>query len=192
MSSQVVLASSSRYRQELLARILPTFVCCPPQVDEDSVKHSGLPARAVAEELARRKADWVAEHYPGCIVIGSDQLVDLDGCIFGKPGTRERARAQLAAFSGRRHRLLTAVCVRSPQRTVEFLHETKLWMRNVTMGEVSAVVERDLPLDCAGSYRIEGFGISLFERIECSDQTAIIGLPLLQLSAVLRELGVVC
>jgi len=188
----VVLASSSRYRQELLARILPTFTCCPPQVDEDSVKQTGLPAQAVAEELARMKASWVAQYYPGSIVIGSDQLVDLDGRIFGKPGSMERARAQLAAFSGRHHRLLTAVCVRSPQRTVEFLHETRLWMRNVTMGEISAVVERDLPLDCAGSYRIEGAGISLFERIECSDQTAIIGLPLLRLSAVLRDLGVTC
>lgn len=192
MSSQVVLASSSRYRQELLARILPDFRSCSPQVDEEAVKHSGLSPQAVAIELAGRKAEWVAERFPGSIVIGSDQLVDLDGRIFGKPGTAERARAQLAMFSGRQHRLLTAVCVRGPERTVEFLHETMLWMRNVTMAEISACVERDQPLDCAGSYRIEGAGISLFERIECSDQTAIIGLPLLRLSAVLREMGVRC
>jgi septum formation protein len=190
MATSVVLASSSRYRQELLTRLLRNFSCCAPEVDEDTVKQSGLPPQAVAEELARRKAEWVAERYPGSVVIGSDQLVDLDGCIFGKPGSAERARAQLAAFSGRRHRLLTAVCVRSPQRTVEFLDETVLWMRTVTMGEISACVERDQPLDCAGSYRIEGCSVSLFERIECSDQTAIMGLPLLRLSAVLRDLGV--
>ncbi|MFM7058059.1 MAG: Maf family protein [Planctomycetota bacterium] len=192
MASQVVLASSSRYRQELLARILPEFCCCSPQVDEESVKNSGQSPQAVATELAGRKAAWVAERFRGYVVIGSDQLVDLDGRIFGKPETAERARAQLAMFSGRPHRLLTAVCVLAPGRTVEFLHETRLWMRNATMAEISACVERDQPLDCAGSYRIEGASISLFERIECSDQTAIIGLPLLRLSAVLREFGVRC
>lgn len=190
MSIRVVLGSSSRYRQELLARLLPDFICCAPDVDEDLVKNSGLAPHAVARELASRKAAWVSERYPDCLVIGSDQVVDLEGRIYGKPGTVEAARAQLAAFSGRRHRLLTAVCVRGPSRTVEFLDETVLWMRNATMSEISRCVLRDLPLDCAGSYRIEGSSISLFERIECSDQTAIMGLPLLKLSAVLRDFGV--
>jgi septum formation protein len=187
---QVVLASSSRYRQELLRRVVGEFECCPPDVDEDAVKGTGLSPVETARVLARQKAERVAERYPRHVVIGSDQLVDLDGVILGKPGTLERARAQLAMLSGRPHRLLTAVCVCAPERTVEFLEETVLWMRNLTMGEISVCVERDRPMDCAGSYRIEGYSISMFEKIECADQTSIVGLPLMRLSAVLRDLGV--
>lgn len=190
MKKSVVLASGSRYRQELLTRLLDKFDCCPPDVDEDVVKQSGLSPSATAEELARRKAAWAATKYPDRVIIGSDQLVDLEGRILGKPGTAERARSQLAMLSGRPHRLLTAVCVRGPERSIEFLDTTTLWMRNLTMGEIAACVERDQPLDCAGSYRIEGRSISLFERIDCSDQSAIMGLPLLKLSAVLRDFGV--
>ena len=190
MNQRVVLASSSRYRQELLTRLLEHFECCPPDVDEDVVKQSGLTPAETACELARRKAAAVAAKFTDRVIIASDQLVDLEGQILGKPGTTERARTQLALLAGRPHRLLTAVCVRSPQRTIEFLDTTTLWMRNLTMGEIAACVERDRPLDCAGSYRIEGRSISLFERIDCSDQSAIMGLPLLRLSAVLREIGV--
>lgn len=190
MNHCVVLASSSPYRQQLLKQLLDRFECCRPDVDEDVVKTAGLPPAETASELARRKAAAVAERYPDRVVIGSDQLVDLEGRMLGKPGTAELARSQLALLSGRPHRLLTAVCVRGPLRTVEFLDVTTLWMRNLTMGEITACVERDQPLDCAGSYRIEGRSISLFERIDCSDQSAIMGLPLLKLAAVLRDMGV--
>jgi len=145
----------------------------------------------LATRLAYEKANAVAAGCPEAIVIGSDQLVDLDGVVLGKPGTAAAAVSQLMAMSGRTHRLLTAVCVIAPDRKLEFFDETQLHMRSLTLQEAARYVERDSPLDCAGSYRIESLGISLFERIQTDDFTAIMGLPLLRLSQVLREFGAV-
>jgi len=105
----------------------------------------------------------------------------------GKPGTTAAAVSQLLAMSGRAHRLLTAVCVIGSGRKIEFLNEMQLHMRAVSQKEATRYIERDSPLDCAGSYRIESLGISLFDRIQTDDFTAIMGLPLLRLSQVLRE-----
>ncbi|MEN9553891.1 MAG: hypothetical protein RLZZ232_177 [Planctomycetota bacterium] len=188
----LILASGSPYRQELLKRIASNFQVIVPQVDEDSVKQSGLSPVDVASCLARMKAAAVAADYPDAVVIGSDQLVDLNGRILGKPGTAERACQQLQDMSGQSHRLLTAVCVMGPGHGQDrcFLQETVLWMRPLDHQEISAYVSRDQPLDCAGSYRIEAAGISLFEKIDTGDFTAIMGLPLIQLAAELRALGV--
>ena len=188
----LILASGSPYRQELLKRIASKFQVIVPQVDEDAVKQSGLSPVDVATCLARMKAAAVAADHPDAVVIGSDQLVDLNGRILCKPGTAERACQQLQDMSGQSHRLLTAVCVMGPGPGQErcFLQETVLWMRPLDHEEISAYVSRDQPLDCAGSYRIEAAGISLFEKIDTGDFTAIMGLPLIQLAAELRALCV--
>lgn len=186
---KLILASGSPYRQELLKRLVSDFEVVVPNVDEDLVKDSGLSPLDVACRLARMKATAVAEQHPGAIVIGSDQLVDLGGRILGKPHTVERACQQLLEMSGRYHRLLTAVCIIGPGGVTQFFAETGLWMRTLEEHEAAAYVRKDNPLDCAGSYRIEGGGIALFEKIETTDFTAIMGLPLMELGAVLRAMS---
>lgn len=186
---QLVLASSSIYRRDLLSRLVPEFMAIAPGVDERAWESRASGPQALAELLAREKALAVLTRYPAADVIGSDQLVDLDGQVLGKPGSVEAAVQQLLAMSGRCHRLLTAVCVVSGRDRHEFVNETRLWMRTLTAAEALRYVQRDQPLDCAGSYRIEGAGIGLFERIETDDFTSIMGLPLMALAAELRRRG---
>jgi len=188
--SEIILASTSVYRRELVRRLLPDVSCMAPGVDEDAFYEASITPDQLATRLAYEKANAIATRNPHAVVIGSDQLVDLDGRVLGKPGTAAAAVSQLLAMSGRAHRLLTAVCVIGFGRKIEFLNETQLHMRAVSQEEATRYVERDSPLDCAGSYRIESLGISLFDRIQTDDFTAIMGLPLLRLSQVLRELGV--
>jgi septum formation protein len=185
----IVLASTSRSRAELLTRLRVPFTTAAPGVDESAAAFT-LPPRERAIALARAKADAVATHHPGAIVIGSDQVCACDGAILDKPGTAERARAQLAALRGRRHTLLTAVHLATPHGPRAFVDETHLTMRPLTDAAIARYVDADQPLDCAGSYRIEGLGIALFAAVETRDQTAIVGLPLIALVAHLSELGV--
>lgn len=190
MSLQILLASSSRYRRELLGRLLPSFDCVSPDVDEHAFHALEPTPEGLARRLALEKTYAVSSHYPDSIVIGSDQLVDLNGKVLGKPGTVPAAVEQLLSMAGKTHRLLTAVCIAAPQRSIAtILNETRLTMRALSFDEALRYVERDQPLDCAGSYKIESLGISLFEKIETDDFTAIMGLPLIQLSRCLRELG---
>lgn len=187
--SELILASSSPYRRELLNRLLTNFRCVAPEVDEASFHSESFSPGKLAVRLAHEKAKAVASQFPDALVIGSDQLVDLDNEVLGKPGTLPAAVSQLMSMSGRSHRLLTAVCVIGPQQQTDFTNETKLHMRSLTPEEARRYAERDSPLDCAGSYRIESLGIALFNRIETEDFTAIMGLPLMRLSQVLRDYG---
>ena len=184
---KLILASSSPYRRELLKRLSGDFDSVAPDVDELSFHTGQQSSDDLAHRLAREKARAVFSQYPDAVVIGSDQLVDLDGVVFGKPGTAEVAVSQLMAMSGRSHRLLTAVCVLSPGPQVEFMEETILRMRTLSRREAERYVERDQPLDCAGSYRIESLGIALFEHVQTNDFTAIMGLPLMRLAQILRD-----
>jgi len=185
----VILASSSRYRRELLQRLISDFRCQSPDIDERSFQTPEVNPEQLARQLAYEKARALAIENPESLVIGSDQLVDLNQSVLGKPGTFEAAVEQLMTMAGRSHRLITAVCVLHDGRKVEFTDVTVLTMRSLTRDESTRYVERDQPLDCAGSYKIEGLGISLFHNIQTSDFTAIMGLPLIQLSQVLREAG---
>lgn len=186
---ELVLASTSPYRRELLLRLGLPFACAAPGVDEAAVKRTlGEPA-AVATELARQKALAVAARRPGAVVVGSDQCACLDGRILDKPGTTANAHAQLAALAGRPHELRTAVALVHDGGVVEWTEVTRLSMRALTAAEIERYVAADRPLDCAGSYKIEGLGITLFERVDGGDWTAIQGLPLLRLAAELRRLG---
>lgn len=191
MSLQILLASSSRYRRELLGRLLPRFDSVSPDVDEHAFHALEPTPDRLAQRLATEKALAVFRRFPDAIVIGSDQLADLNGQVLGKPGTVSAAVDQLLSMSGKTHRLLTAVCIAAPGRPlISIMDETRLAMRSLTSDEALRYIERDQPLDCAGSYKIESLGISLFEKIETADFTAIMGLPLIQVSQSLRELGV--
>jgi septum formation protein len=186
----IVLASTSSYRRELLARLQVPFTCDRPGVDEDVVKRSLTDPLAIVQELARRKARAVAARHPGAIVIGSDQAATIDGAVLDKPGTTANAIAQLTRLQGRAHRLLTAVAIVHPGGLAEYVDTTTLHMRALSPAEIERYVHTERPLDCAGSYQIEKLGIALFDRIDGGDQTAIIGLPLLRLCVELRRLGV--
>lgn len=188
--SPLVLASTSPYRRRLLARLAVPFTCEAPGVDEEAVKQRGGTALAIVVELARAKALAVAARHPGAVVIGGDQAACLDATLLDKPGTAPAAIAQLEQLQGRTHELLTAVAIASGGGLVEFTDATRLTMRTLTRAEIERYVVADRPLDCAGSYKIEGLGIALFDRIDCVDQTAIMGLPLLRLCRELRRLGV--
>jgi septum formation protein len=185
----LILASTSKYRGELLAQLGWAFEAVAPGVDEAALKTQGLAPGAVAAALARLKAEAVFRRRPEACVIGSDQVCTFGGKLFSKPGTRDGAVAQLAELVGHSHELLTAVAVLAPGRTEFFLNRTVLHMRPLSQSAIEAYVDADLPLDCAGSYKLEARGIRLFERIEMDDHTAIIGLPLINLTTTLLNLG---
>ncbi|MCS6969756.1 MAG: nucleoside triphosphate pyrophosphatase [Planctomycetota bacterium] len=185
----LVLASSSRYRRALLARLGLPFAWEAPEIDEEASERSALPPRAIAEQLAERKARAVAARHPQAVVIGSDQLAHLDGELLGKPGSAAAAEQQLARLAGREHELVTAVCVLHPQGAERATVVARLRMRALDAASIARYVAADQPLDCAGSYKLEQRGIALFERIACEDHTAIVGLPLLWLSGTLIRLG---
>lgn len=183
----MVLASTSVYRQELLRRLGIPFISVPPQVDEELEKSKNLPPKELAEHLARLKARALAQE--GRVVIGGDQLVHWQGKVLGKPHTVKKAVSQLQALAGQWHELITAVCVCDGLREHVFTDITRLQVRELTLEEIQAYVQRDQPLDCAGSYKIEKAGIALMDKIESEDFTSIQGLPLLKLSKILRQTG---
>ena len=184
----LVLGSSSPYRRELLARLRLPFRVAVPGVDE--APQAGEAPAALAQRLATLKAEWVARAQPHDWVIGADQAAECEGAVLGKPGTAEQARAQLAACSGRVVIFHTAV--RLARRGVPgegHLDRTRVVFRRLSAAEIARYVELDEPLGCAGSFRAEGLGVVLFERIESEDPTALVGLPLIWLAAALRRAG---
>ncbi|MFO1051396.1 MAG: Maf family protein [Planctomycetota bacterium] len=186
---RLVLASTSRYRRELLERLRVPFETCAPGVDEDALRDPGAGPLEVATALARHKALAVYALRPTAVVIGSDQVCALDEEVLGKPHDTARAVAQLGRLRGRSHRLITAVAIAHAGGVVAFADVATLTMRALHDDEIERYVAQDEPFDCAGSYRIEGQGIALFQRVACEDWTAIVGLPLLVTARALRELG---
>ncbi|ODT96479.1 MAG: septum formation protein Maf [Planctomycetes bacterium SCN 63-9] len=189
MTLNLVLASTSPYRRILLERLGIPFRCVAPRFDEANFPGEGLDPRSLAEALAVGKALSVEAELPDATIIGSDQLVALEGRVFGKPGSAEKAVEQLEAMSGRSHQLVTAMVVRHQGQTIRHVDLTNLHMRALDLDAIRRYVERDRPYDCAGSYKLEAAGITLFDRIETDDQTAITGLPLIALTSILRGLG---
>lgn len=185
----VILASSSVYRRELLGRVLPDFTWISPDVPEPAIV--GEAPGIMALRLAELKAREISAARPGAIVIGSDQVPTLDGRILRKPGGRDRAIRQLSECSSRAVRFLTAVVVLGPGGEAErHVDETVVQFRALTDGEIERYVEAEQPFDCAGSFKVEGLGIALFDRIESQDPTALQGLPMIWLSNCLNRLGV--
>lgn len=189
MTPQLVLASTSPHRRKLLERLGLPFTAIAPGCDESAHHDRGLAPAALARELARVKARAVAANHQDAVVIGADQVCALGDEVFGKPGSHAAAAAQLARLRGSTHALFTAVCVVHAGREHAFLDESRLTMRALDDKEIERYLARDRPLDCAGAYKLEQAGITLFSAIESADHTAIVGLPLLQLSAVLRQCG---
>lgn len=185
----VVLASTSVYRAQLLRRLIAEFEQRAPDTDESLLIHEAPAQRA--GRLAQAKAEACAEGMNDAIVIGSDQVAELDGTILRKPGTIERAIAQLTACSGRLVSFHTALCVIDTRDGTSHRHidHTTVRFRPLTIEEIDRYVEREKPLDCAGSFKCEGLGISLFEAIGSTDPTALIGLPLIALAGLLRAAG---
>lgn len=186
---RLVLGSTSRYRAELMSRLGLDFEQRAPGTVE-----AELPAEAPAERamrLAIAKATDAGTGLADALVIGSDQVAELDGLLLEKPGSVERARAQLSAGSGRAVSFHTALCVFDTRSGRQHTHLdlTRVHFRPLQPDEIARYIEREQPLDCAGSFKCEGLGISLFERIENSDPTALIGLPLIALAQLLREAG---
>ena len=187
---RVVLASTSRYRAELLRRLLPEFEQRAPGTDEAALPGEAPAARSA--RLALAKAMTASGNLRDALVIGSDQVAELDGETLDKPGSAANARAQLAASSGRMVHFHTALCLldtRSEQYQLHVDH-TRAHFRALATAEIERYVAREQPLDCAGSFKCEGLGISLFERIDSEDPSALIGLPLIALARLLRATGV--
>ena len=181
---ELVLASSSRYRRELLERLGIPFTAEASDIDETS-REGETPVEA-CQRLAVEKAKP-----PGACVIGSDQVADLDGVRLGKPHTRERSIEQLLAMQGHTIVFSTALAVIAPDGTVrEKLSQTRVKMRPLTRETIEAYVDREEPFDCAGSAKIEKLGIALMETVESDDPTSLIGLPLMALTTLLTQSGV--
>lgn len=186
---KIILASTSPYRREQLQKLGFDFQAHAPAFDEAPLKEQGLAPLELSRQLALGKALSLASEFPHDIIIGSDQVAHLEGKTLSKPKTRERACEQLELMAGKTHTLSTSVAiVRGELEPIIFSNQTHLRMRALTSAEIAKYVEVDCPLDCAGSYKIESYGISLFEAIDTSDFTAIIGLPLLELGKHLRAL----
>ena len=185
----LVLASTSRYRAELLARLRLPFDVARPGVDETALP--GEPPRALAIRLAQAKARAVAGTLAGDRwALGSDQVADLGGRGLGKPGGREAAIAQLAAMSGATVQFHTAPCLAHPDgRTLAASDLTEVRFRPLTVPEIERYVDAEQPFDCAGSFKSEGLGITLFDAIDNRDPTALVGLPLIATCSLLRQAG---
>ena len=186
----IVLASTSPYRRELLQRLRLPFLVDAPQIDESALP--GEAPRATALRLAQAKARAVATRHIDAIVIGSDQVADLDGSALSKPGSHARALAQLESLQGRTvvfHTALAVLDVRSGALASE-VDDTEVEFRSLPRSSLDAYLRVDRPYDCAGAARIESLGIALVERIATVDPTALIGLPLIRLVSMLAKHGV--
>ena len=186
----LILASSSRYRRALLERLGVAFEAWSPDVDESSL--TGEKPRDTAVRLARSKAEAAAARWPRALIIGSDQVADLDGKAIGKPGSLDNARRQLRELSGKAVLFHTALCVLNAASRLrqERLVTTDVVFRDVGEAEIDRYLAREPAFDCAGGAKSEGLGIALLARLGGEDPTALVGLPLIALSTMLRAEGV--
>ena len=189
LSRTLVLGSTSRYRRELLQRLGLPFTVAAPEVDESPLQ--GEAPRTLALRLALAKARAVAAQHPEAVVIGSDQVADLHGHPLGKPGTHERASAQLQRMSGETVIFQTAVAVACAATGFEQvdLAPVEVRFRTLSNEEIERYLRIEQPYDCAGSAKSEGLGISLLDAILSDDPTALVGLPLIRTCRMLRAAG---
>lgn len=186
----LVLGSSSPYRRELLSRLQLPFQVALPEVDEAPLQ--GESPQQIAQRLALAKARAVASKFPQAVVIGSDQVADLEGEPLGKPGTHERAVAQLRRMRGQTvvfHTAVAVVCAETGFEQLE-LAPVRVKFRKLSDAEIEAYLRAEQPYDCAGSARSEGLGIALLDAIDSDDPTALVGLPLIRTCRMLSAAGV--
>lgn len=187
---RLTLASGSRYRKALLERLGIPFDVTSPDIDE--TPQPGEPAQPLAQRLALAKARAAAGSTRGRLVIGSDQTASCNGALLGKPGNVERAARQLRAQSGNTVIFYTSLVLLDTRDGSHLLHTdtTSVGFRPLSDSEIERYLHREQPWDCAGSFKVEGLGIALFDRIDSSDPTALQGLPLIALCRMLRQKGV--
>jgi septum formation protein len=187
---KLILGSTSVYRRELLQRLRLPFSVESPQVDE-TPGAGELPA-ALAVRLALAKARAVAVRFPDAVVIGSDQVADLDGVALGKPGNHARAVAQLQQMSGKLVIFQTAIAIvcQASGYCEQALAPVRVQFRHLSATEIENYLQAEQPYDCAGSAKSEGLGIAMLERIDNDDPTALVGLPLIRTAALLRAAGI--
>ncbi|MEI7253773.1 Maf family protein [Dickeya dadantii] len=188
--SQIVLASTSLYRKALLEKLGLLFVCAAPDIDE--TPDDGESASELVSRLAIAKARSLAGRYPDSLIIGSDQVCVLEGAITGKPHTRENAIRQLQQASGRRITFYTGLALLNSATTrLQCVVEPfDVYFRALSVREIERYVDCEQPFDCAGSFKSEGLGITLFDRLSGRDPNTLVGLPLITLLELLREEGV--
>ena len=187
--TQLVLASTSPYRRELLQRLGLTFETTSPNIDE-TASPDEKPVQLV-ERLAESKARAVAFDYPDSLIIGSDQVAVLDDHILAKPGNHEKAVQQLSNASGRKVTFLTGLCLLNTKTNNCHVTVAKysVVFRNLSESQINNYLHREKPYDCAGSFKSEGLGITLFEKMEGDDPNALIGLPMIALINMLSAEG---
>lgn len=186
---KLLLASSSPYRQQLLQQLRLNFDCASPNIDEAALPNES--PTAYVERLAQQKAAALAPEYPQHWIIGSDQACVLNGDICGKPGNSEAAVQQLLSASGQRVEFLTGLCLRAPNgQQWSVVEPFAVQFRTLTEPLIRRYVELEQPLNCAGSFMVEGLGISLFEALDGRDFNSLIGLPLIALRELLTEAGI--
>lgn len=186
----LVLASSSVYRRELLQRLQLPFICRSPDIDESPLP--GEEPVALVQRLAIAKAGALRRQFLQHLIIGSDQVAVLDGNIIGKPGNREAAIKQLQAVSGRSLTFYTGLCLlNSASNTLQVdCVPFTVHFRSLTQQQIECYIDREKPFDCAGSFKSEGLGVSLFDATEGNDATSLVGLPLIRLRQMLEQAGV--
>jgi septum formation protein len=187
---KVILASTSKYRKELLLRLGIEFECHSPDLDEAPFKERIKNLQELAEVLSLEKARAVQKKFPDAIVIGSDQVAECNGRRLGKPITKEKAQSTLNFLNAKEHRLITSFTVLSVDNVYTRTNVTTLKMRALSAEQIERYIETDNPLDCAGSYKLELNGIGLFEKIDTDDHSAIVGLPLIELANLLNQIGI--
>lgn len=188
---KVILASKSPYRKELLSRLGVEFTCIPSHIDEEVLKSQISGPALLSLKLAEEKALKIHKLYSDQIIIGSDQICWFNGQSLSKTGSIEDSKEELRLMQGGEHTLFTSYVIIFGDNKIEHTNTTILKMKPLNEAQISKYLEKDNPIDCAGSYKMECHGISLFDAIETQDHTAIIGLPLLQLSKDLTKLGLI-
>lgn len=186
----IVLASSSSYRRALLERLAIAFSWQSPDIDESAL--SGESAQALVKRLAEAKARALTQSHPQHLIIGSDQVAVLNEQIIGKPHTHERALAQLSAASGQCVQFLTGLCLLNSQNNTiqSAVVPFSVYFRDLDNATLERYLSKEQPYDCAGSFKAEGLGISLFRKTEGEDSTSLIGLPLIKLVEMLNNEGI--
>ena len=190
MTPSILLASTSPFRQALLRKLGLPFITAAPEVDESP--QPGENAEALVIRLAVAKAQALAGTYPRHWIIGSDQVCVLDGAIAGKPHTAENALAQLRAASGKAITFYTGLALFHPAsgRLLQCCEPFVVHFRTLTDAEIAGYVDKEQPLQCAGSFKSEGLGICLFDRLEGRDPNTLVGLPLIALNGMLQQAGI--
>ncbi len=187
----IVLASTSPYRRQLLQQLQLPFVAAAPRYEEEI--EQGVAPGLLVKHLATGKAESLAPYYPDALIVGADQVfVDPRNRILGKPGDAEAAETQLHAMAGKTHTFFTGVAVHDSLsgETIADYSTYTVTLRHLDQAQIRSYVERENPVDCAGSFKIEGLGIALMDEMEGEDYTSLIGLPLIKLVRILEQFGV--